>query len=359
MDSIDRYIIRGLGGPFVLCIAGFLVVALSGELFGLMSLIIEKRVPALQVASLLVYRLPELLVTAIPVGVLFAVLMELGRMARDCELIVVQVSGRSLSRISTPLVILGVVASALTYGLNEYVVPEANHRSQQIIREHILRDVMAPAEQEVFFRGANNRYYYLGYVNQNTMHVQDVLVFELQGSKPGRVVYASSGTMGPIAWELRDGVIQEMDSEGITVSQTRFDRMSYVVEDQMGTFLGEQRTTMEMSRANIREILEMYKASGIDLRSFRVDYEFKLALPFAAAVFALVGAGCCLGARKNGRFYSLTVSVALAFAYYIAAAVLRSLGNEGLLSPAVSAWAANVLFCVVGVGLIVRGDRLV
>ncbi|HOB90517.1 MAG: LptF/LptG family permease [Bacillota bacterium] len=359
MDSVDRYVLKGLAGPFAACIAGFLVVALSGELFGLMSLIIEKRVPAGQVSRLLVYKLPELMVTAIPVGVLFAVLMELGRMARDSELTVVQVSGRSLARVSAPLVILGIAASIITYGLNEYVVPETNHKSQQIIREYILKDVMPPAEQEIFFRGTDDRYFYLGYVNRSTMRVQDILVFELDGSKPSKVIYASSGTMGPVAWELQDGVIQEMDSQGFTVSQIRFDRMLYTVEDETGVFLGEQRTTTEMSRADIREIVEVYRASGIDLRSFRVDYEFKLSLPFAAAVFAVVGAGCSLGARKHGRFYSLTVSVALAFAYYVISAVLRSLGNEGLLSPAAAAWAANAFFGALGVGLIVRGDRLV
>jgi len=359
VDLLDRYVLKGLVGPFAMCVAGFLVVALSGELFGLTSLIIEKRVPVRQVVILLMYRLPELLVTAIPVGVLFAVLMELGRMARDAELIVIQISGRSLARISAPLAVLGIVVGILTFGLNEYVVPEANHRSQQIIRQYVLRGVMQPAKQEVFFRGTGNRYYYLGYVNRSTMQVQDILVFELQGSKPGRVIYASSGTMGPIAWELRDGVVQEMDSEGITVSQTRFDRMSYVVEDQLGTFVGEQKTTMEMSRSEIREIIEMYKSSGIDLRSFRVDYEFKLALPFAAAVFAVLGAGCCVGARKNGRFYSIAVSVGLAFAYYVVSAVLRSLGNEGVISPPVAAWSANALFLAVGAGLIMRGDRII
>lgn len=359
MDTIDRHILKGLLGPFVLCIAGFLIIALSGELYGLMTLIIEKRVPVGQVASLLAYRLPELMVTAIPVGVLFAVLMELGRMAKDAELTVVQVSGRSLARVSMPLLILGLILSVLTYGLNEHVVPEANHRSQQIVREYILKDVMSPAKQEVFFKGTENRYYYLGYVSRTGMRVQDILVFELRGAKPGKVIYASRGTMGPVAWELQDGVIQEMDPGGITVSQTRFDTMVYEVKDQIGAFVGEQRTTMEMSRADIREIIDMYRKSGIDLRSFRVDYEFKLALPFAAAVFTLVGSGCSLGARRNGRFYSVAVSVGLAFAYYLVSAVLRSLGNEGFLSPLWAAWTTNALFGVLGIGLIVRGDRLI
>lgn len=359
MDTIDRYILKGLLGPFALCMAGFLIIALSGELYALMSLIIEKRVPAAEVISLLVYRLPELMVTAIPVGVLFAVLMELGRMAKDAELTVVQVSGRSLVRISTPLLILGLIASVLTYALNEYVVPEANHKSQQIVREYILKDVMSPAKQEVFFKGTQNRYYYLGYVSRSDMRVQDILVFEMKGAKPAKVIYASRGTMGPVAWELQNGVIQEMDSQGFTISQTKFDTLIYEVKDQISSFVGEQRTTTEMSRADIREIIDMYRKSGIDLRSFRVDYEFKLALPFAAAIFALVGSGCSLGARRNGRFYSVAVSVGLAFAYYLVSAVLRSFGNEGFLPPLMAAWTANALFGVLGIGLIVRGDRII
>ena len=275
MDTVDRYVLKGLAGPFTLCIAGFLIIALSGQLYNLMSLIIEREVPAGDVARLLAYRLPELLTTAVPVGILFAVLVELGRMARDSELTVVQVAGRSLARVSTPLLFLGLLTSGLVYVLNEYVVPEANHRSQQIVRGHILRDVMRPAEQEVFFRGTENRYFYLGYVDKSSMRVQDVLVFELRGSRPAKVIFAQHGVMGPLFWELNDGVVQEMDSEGITISQTRFDTMAYKVEDQIGRFVGEQRTTDEMSRSDIREIVEMYRSSGVDLRSFVVAYEFK------------------------------------------------------------------------------------
>lgn len=359
MDTVDRYVLKGLAGPFTLSMAGFLIIALSGQLYDLMSLIIEKEVPAGDVVSLLTYRLPGLMTTAVPVGILFAVLIELGRMARDSELTVVQVAGRSLARISLPLLLLGLVTSGFVYALNEYVVPEANHRSQQIVRNHILKDVMRPAEQEVFFRGTENRYFYLGFVDKSSMRVQDVLVFELQGSRPAKVIFAQSGVMGPLFWELHNGVVQEMDSEGITISQTRFDTMAYKVEDQIGRFVGEQRTTDEMSRSDIRKIVEMYRSSGISLRSFEVDYEFKLSLPFAAAVFVLVGTGCSLGARKNGRFFSVAASIVLAFAYYLVSGLLRSFGNEGFLSPVVSAWTANVVFCVLGVGLIARGDKVI
>jgi lipopolysaccharide export LptBFGC system permease protein LptF len=177
------------------------------------------------------------------------------------------------------------------------------------VRDYILKDVMRPAQQEVFFRGTENRYFYLGCVDKSSMRVQDVLVFELQGSRPAKIIYAQKGVMGPLFWELQDGVVQEMDSEGITVSQTRFETMAYKVEDQIGTFVGEQRTTMEMSRADIRKIVEMYRSSGVDLRSFKVDYEFKLSLPFAAAVFVLVGSGCSLGAKKTGRYDGRAVDV--------------------------------------------------
>ena len=100
----------------------------------------------------------------------------------------------------------------------------------------------------------------------------------------------------------------------------------------------------------------MYRARH-DLRSFRVDYEFAV-LAVCRVVFAVVGAGCSL-VRENTDVLLSTVSVALAFAYYVISAVLRSLGNEGLLSPRSSCVGSQRAFGALGVGLIVRGDRLV
>ena len=44
----------------------------------------------------------------------------------------------------------------------------------------------------------------------------------------------------------------------------------------------------------------------------------------------------------------------MAFAYYVAVGVFRSLGGNGVIAPELAAWLPNILFGILGLTLLVR-----
>ncbi len=135
----DRYLMREFSGPFLFCVFGFTVVLLSGLLFQLTDLIFVNEVAVLTVSKLLFYGIPEAAVSTLPIATLFATLLAVGRLVQDNEMTVLRASGVSYPRLIIPILILGgLVVSAVTFWASERIVPAANHRFENIVRQIIF-----------------------------------------------------------------------------------------------------------------------------------------------------------------------------------------------------------------------------
>lgn len=353
---IDRYIVREFLGPFLFCVFGFTVILISGLLFELTDLIFVKSVPVRTVGRMLLYKLPGMAVMTLPIAVLFATLVSLGRLVQDSEMKVMRVSGLSFPRIILPVLILGLVISGLTYWASEEIVPEANHKFENTLRRIVFTEGIPLIEENVFFYGGENRYFYISEVANDTRELRNILVYELgQGVFP-RLTTAKRGRYEDNIWVLYDGVVQELDSEGFVTHETRFQQLEIVTDQGADVFLGNQRTTDEMNRRELREHIERFQRSGLKVLSFVVDYHIKLAMPMSSLIFALFAAPMTLHSRA-GRSFGVAVTLIVLLLYYVGTSVARSLGVNGVLPPLVSAWLVNGLFAVIGITLILRSDR--
>ncbi|MBO8142162.1 MAG: LptF/LptG family permease [Firmicutes bacterium] len=353
---IDRYVLREFLLPFLGCAAGFSLILVSGLLFELTDLILVKRVEWQVVVRMLFYRLPDLVVTSLPVGALFGVLLALGRLARDNELTVIRAAGVSFSRIARWLILACLGISLAAYGLNERVVPWANHQYQTLLRKAIFKDPVPAVQEQVFFRDGDGNVFYVRRVDTARSSLEDVMIYQPGGAFP-RMITARSGLYTDRVWHLEDVVTREIGDDGFVQREVRAERLNFPMTDDTATFFGEQRTTDEMTRAELAEHIRLFQQSGIDVRAFVVDYHMKLALPLASLVLALLAAPFSLWGGRHGWVFGLGASVALAFVYYTVNALFRSLGANGALPPFLAAWLGNWMFAAVGVWLFFRADR--
>ena len=357
MKIVDRYMTREFVAPFVFCVSGFTVVLLSGLLFQLTDLIFVNEVAVFTVGRMLLYRIPATAVMTLPIATLFATLLAVGRLVQDNEMTVLRGSGISFPRLITPILVLGMVISGLTFAASEHIVPLANQKFENILRQIIFSEGVPIVEENVFFHGGDDRYFYIGEVQTKTNELKKILVYELDTYNFPSIISAKTGIFQEHTWVLFDGVYQELDEEGFVQFESRFQRMEIVTEQEGEIYLGNQRSVDEMSRKELGEYIERFQRGGLKVRSFVVDYHMKLSLPMASFVFALFAAPLAL-MGKGGRSYGIIVSIVVLLCYYVAISVSRSLGINEVLSPLLAAWLVNVLFAVSGFVFLVLSDRM-
>lgn len=347
---LDAYSLKEFIGPFMACIGGFTIILVSGLLFELTDLILIRRVPAEAVLRMLVCKLPGIAVLALPVGVLFGTLLALGRLVKDGELTVVRALGRSFPRIAAPFLLAGLLVSLVVFWANESIVPRSNHAYENLVRRYILQEVTPLIREQVFFKGADNCFYYIEGVDGDLL--RGIFIYDPHA----RLITAREGSIGEGYWRLEDGILRELDDEGFVVMEVGFASLHFPVPERLDAYLSQQKTTDEMNRRELGEHIQLFAGSGVNLTPVLVDYHLKLALPLASLIFALLAAP--LGTWSSGRFFGITASLIVVFAYYVLTALCRSLGINAVLPPLAAAWVPNCTLAALGAYLLWRVDRI-
>jgi len=102
----------------------------------------------------------------------------------------------------------------------------------------------------------------------------------------------------------------------------------------------------------LRQRMRELSRKGIDPSGYLVDLNMKLSVPFAALVLACVAiplAGRVV--RHPSIAATVGVGLVVGFGYWVLLALANALGQSGVLPALVSAWAANVIYILLGCGL--------
>jgi len=116
---LDRAVLRELLFPFLMAVAGFVLFILLNLILQLSDFVIDRDVAWSDLLRALVYKMPDLFVIGLPIAVLFATFLALGRLKHDRELIALQASGISLRRVIAPVIAFGLLVGLATFALNE------------------------------------------------------------------------------------------------------------------------------------------------------------------------------------------------------------------------------------------------
>lgn len=346
--------------PVLFCVLGVTVMLTSTMLYELTDMIINKRIDTLLVLQIMLFRVPTVLSMSFPISVLFATVFALGRLTRDSEITAMRISGFGLRRIIIPFLVLGLLVSGASYWISEQVAPWANHRSLNLVREVLIKDVTPMVKENTFFRGPDDRYFYVRVADQANKKLEDIMIYETRfegtTSTFPRVITAAEGVFNNNAWVLKHGVIHEFDEKGFMKNETAFQNMTIPIGDGLENFFGNQRTAAEMSRTELSEEIKLFLKSGIKVSSWQVDYQLKIAVPFVSLIFVLIGVPLSMHNRKGWGF-GIVITIGVAFAFYVLQSVCRSFGVSEALSPAMAAWLPNVIFILLGLGLLIFEER--
>jgi lipopolysaccharide export system permease protein len=106
MRILSKYIIKELIPHFFLSLLAFTFLLLSGTIIELTAVLITKGIDYSQLLLIISNSLPPLLVLTIPMALLLSLLVGLGRLSSDFEIIIMRNLGLSSIRLFLPVLLL-------------------------------------------------------------------------------------------------------------------------------------------------------------------------------------------------------------------------------------------------------------
>ena len=128
-----RYVLKELIGPFLASLFGITFLFVVDFLVKILDNVLSKGLPASTVIEIFVLNLAWMLSLSIPMAVLVASLMAFGRMSGDQEITAVKAAGISPLSLMRPVLLVALLLSVLMVVFNNWVLPEANHRSVELM----------------------------------------------------------------------------------------------------------------------------------------------------------------------------------------------------------------------------------
>jgi LPS export ABC transporter permease LptF/LPS export ABC transporter permease LptG len=359
MRILDRYIVREVFRHAFLGLVVFTFVFFVPQLVRLMELLVRHAGSTSRIFLLLLCTLPGVLTFTIPMAVLVGVLLGLGRMSADSELIALTAVGISRRRVLLPVGVLALTGMLLTLAMTLWISPRALRAFRGIEAELAASQASFQVQPRVFDERYPKLVFYVNDVSPSGAQWRGVLLAESGGENGSRLTLAEEAFVtneprrGKLELHLRGGTTHEYSlKEPDRYSVTNFGDSDWPLE-----FAGLAPAATHALTAAERNTTELLADRGPGWLESRVEFHRRLAFPFASLVFALVAVPFGARPRRGGRAAGFLLAVALIASYYLLFIVGAGMARQGNLSPAQGIWAANAFLALLGLFLLPRMEQ--
>lgn len=333
------------------------VMVFVGNLKKITELVINKGMDLLSVLKLFLFMTPYIITYALPISVLVAVLMSLGRLSSDNEITAIRASGINISNLVLPLVVLGIILSLSLVLFNDRAASYARYAYRKILVEIGIKNPTAAFEEGVFINSFQKYILFIYRVDQKKNRLSNVRIYEPRGEgKPTRTIVAKHGEFitvpenNTIKLKLVDGTSDEPDPQ----SPTNFYKLNFK-NYFMNLSLAEAREKdkigkkpKDMSIKELKDEVNRLKKEGIDPSPLITQINEKLSLAFSCLVFVLIGLPLAILTRRREKSINLGLAIIVITVYYPLLIGSEALGIQGYLGPQIAMWIPNILFGTLG-----------
>ncbi|MEO8099586.1 MAG: LptF/LptG family permease [Acidobacteriota bacterium] len=369
MRLLSRTLFREIFTSAVLGCVLFTSVLFLFQARPIFEIVVKYPGPAKTVARMFLLVLPQSLPYTIPLGVLVGVLLALSRKSADGEITAMRAAGVPGRRVIPAVLLMAFVGMGVAACASMWWTPWSIRevlRMRHQLEDNRLSAEIQPLSFEERFPG---KVLYVRETGEGAVvlwkrvFLADVKPSPERGDIPA-ITLASEAIAQP---DLANSRFQLSLRNAITYEASK-DVKEYQVQTSptSDTALEVQRPVENRGSQSSKDqdTGPLYKAAyqnasadAAQNMEARIEFNQRMALPFASMVLALAGIPLGLGSRRRGRSPAAVLTVALAFLYYVGFIGMINLARQATISAELAVWLPNIAFLLLGVILMLRLER--
>ena len=346
MTILDKYLAKEIFKCLVIVLAVVMGLYVIVEFFDKADNFMEAGLPISRLIQYLQLKLPQIIVQITPIGILLAVLIALGLMNKNNEIIAIKSGGGSIYFLLRVVLTISVLLGIVLFFISEIVVPITISKANRIwLNEVKKKPVLAARQRNIWIKG-NRSIYFIKYFNPRNLIMSGVtLNYFDKEFKLSKRVDATSALYQEGKWTFYDIMEQKFNPESNTydvrIYPHRVEKVDILPEDLKRVF----KQAEEMNIAELFSYIREVESEGYDATAFRVDFHARFALPILTIIVCIIGIGIAVKRKgREGPSVSIALGAVMVFLYWVLHSFCLSLGYGGLLPPFVAAWISNIIF---------------
>lgn len=271
----------------------------------------------------ILYMLPSVIGMCLPLASLLALLLSLGQMSQDGEIVALRAGGYSFFNIFSWVFASSALLALLLVFINNFAGPYCASRSTdyaRIMLQRISRINLKPNT----FQKISDWALYADDVNGITGEMTGVKLFQRTNKGNTSSVVTMNASSGWYRSVYDKGMLVQLyDGQFTQTDNSRVDKLIYGSFSSYETVLqffseGEVKKTnyREMTTTELKKLIDNAKTDKKDKSDFRTEALSRTVLALGPIVFFLIGAPLGVALDKRGKSAGFVLSLVILFFYY-------------------------------------------
>jgi len=375
---LQRMIFWEVSGATLAAVSIFVFALLLGNaLRDVIGLLAEGTLPLTFFLRMIGLLIPYVMAYALPLGCLTGILIALGRLSSNREIIAMKASGMSLWRISVPILSFAVMGALLSAWFNAYYGPQSRTEYRDNLANLVRHNPLAFLEPQTFIRDFPGLILYAE--NERDGLLEGLWIWQLDENRRSNALLGSneaSVSLDPegdtLVLSLREGSLETRSrtpgGSAATASMPTLQFDTWTLRLDLEEVLGRIGARRKLSMFSLPELLEMRRermsreAAG-DTEAFaeRIAIQTQMQQHFAMAysVIAMAFLAIPLGIRlsRAETLSNVVLALAIALSYYFFVIAFGWFERIPHWRPDLLVWIPNLVLQAIGLTFFIRAAR--
>jgi lipopolysaccharide export system permease protein len=365
LKIINRYIFKEIASSFIIILFILTFVLLMGKILQIMDLMINKGISVLSIAKLIFFLLPSFMLFTIPIALLIAILIAMGRFSADNEITALKTSGISLMQIYYPVAIASLITFIITIIVGYFLVPQSNFATKRLLFTIAQQNVNIGIKEKVFNSDFKGFLLYAEKIPVNKNYMEDVIVSDNRIIGEQNTILAKKAFLVSdpesmtVNLKLENGSIHTVSSD--LKNYRKIDFNSYDIKLDLSTALANlDESSKSSTEMTMTELLERMNKPGLDkaaIRELAIEVHKKFSIPLSCIFFGLLALPLGIKSHRAVKSRSFAVGIIVVSLYYLLRIGGEALAETGHISTEIGVWTPNIFFALLGVYLFYMANR--
>ncbi len=342
-----KYLFKEIAKTQVVILIILLTIFICQSLIRLISRAAVGSLPVELVSSLALYAIPEIALIMIPLTLFLAILLTLGRICSDSEMVVLRSVGFSPVNVMAVTLVLATITAFITGWNSVHLIPQAAQAREELQQDAQNNPQFLPIESGRFVTLGDRFTVYIDEVggDEDEKTVERIYVMDAPfASDGGAITLAKRGYLQTDAENVRwlylfDGKRYEASSNAENYRRVNFTEFKAPVT----------RGPVAAQEDSSKDTLSTAQLMQSERLDYQVEAQWRISSIFAVFVLSMVAVPLSMVNPRQGRFAKLMPALLIYAAYYMFLLSARNLINHHQLPLYPGLYLVPVFFtlCVV------------
>lgn len=302
-------------------------------------------------AKIIFYLQPPILILTLPMSLLMSTLITYGRLNADNELIILKASGMSFKMISRPVFYLGIACFFIGLFVSFYLGPLSMTKLRETVSTVISQRAPAAIEEGVFITLFKDT---ILFVNKKPSPgvMRQIFIYDDKNKEEPRILMAKEGRI--------------VASDGVNISFYLNDGYMHIAKDTSSTEIFFKGYNLSLNLAADQPARKKSELSPVDLLEtaksrpkkeavpLYLEFHRRLSLPAVCLLLMLIGPPLAMLAGKTGRLGGLSIGLLVFVVFYILLIYGENLARTEKIPHYIGAWSPTLLLCIFSLWILRR-----